>query len=309
MSDDEQYDPFETGSQASESQADDEDHSTLPEADETGTYGLGQSIELPELRPPPRPVIERLEPEQDEAPADTPSKPSVRQGIIAEEDPLVGDSLFSALWYPLSGNGIRVLSLYTVLFCLCPFVPIVRMIAVLVVGSYAGLLLLETVVYTLDRIEIGPRLPEFGFDSLQSGMYALSVVVIAELPLFIMGMMSAGSDLSPLVTVLLKVAGVFFVMYYVPMGLIAVAQIEDVFALNPLVVFRGIRKMWGMYLILVTTAVLPIATANLTLNALGVHWIFVALVCSFFLIYSLLALMRAVAIVFRDRGIDLAQSE
>ncbi len=62
----ENYDPFDTDSQASESQQDDEAHSTLPEADETGTYGLGKPIELPELRPPPRPVIERLEEDEEE---------------------------------------------------------------------------------------------------------------------------------------------------------------------------------------------------------------------------------------------------
>lgn len=306
---DEHYDPFDTDSQASEPQQDDEDQSTLPEADEPGTYGLGKPIELPELLPPPRPVIEPLEAEQDEASADTPSKRSILRERAAEEDPLVGNSLISAMWYPLSGDRIRVLGLYTVLFWLCPFVPIVRMIAVLVAGSYTGLLLLETIAFTMQRVESGPRLPEFGFDSLQSGMYALSVVVIAELPLFIMGMMFAGSDLSPLVTVFLNFGGVVFAMYYVPMGLIAIAQIEDVSALNPLIVFHGIRKMWGMYLILVTTAILPFVTAYLLLNVLGFHWAFVALVCSFILIYSLVALMRAVAIVFRDRGIDLAQSE
>lgn len=318
---DEQFDPFntgspETGSQESESQQDDEEHATLPEADEQETYGLGKSIELPELRPPPRPVIERLELEQDETSAETSWKPVVRRERIAEDDPLVGDSLSSALWYPLSGQGIKVLGLYTALFWLIPAIPsgfallaLFKMILSLIAGSYAGLLLLETAAFTLERIPAGPRMPELGLESLQSGMFALAVVVIAQLPLFIMGMMFSGSDLSPLATVFLRIGGVVFVMYYVPMGLIAIVQIEDVSALNPLFVFRGIRKMWGMYFILVTTAVLPFVIANFTLNALEVHWALVALISSFLLVYSLIALMRAVSIVFRDRGIDLAQTK
>ena len=302
------FDPFDTGSQKSESQQDNEDQSPLPEAGEPDTYGLGTPIELPELTPP-APVTKPLEAEQDKASAGTSLKRSVPRERTKKKVPLVGDSLVSALWYPLSGDRIRVLGLYTLLFWLCPYVPVVRGIMVLIAGSYAGLMLLETVAFTMERIESGPQLPELGLDSLQSGMYALSVVVIAELPLFIMGMMFAGSDLSPLSTVLLNLGGIVFIMYYVPMGLIAIAQIEDVSALNPLVVFRGIRKMWGMYFLLVTTAVLPFVTANLLLNVLEVHWALVALISSFFLVYSLVALMRAVAIIFRDRGIDLAPPE
>ncbi|MCH7987997.1 MAG: hypothetical protein IID46_02470 [Planctomycetes bacterium] len=306
---DKHYDPSDSGSQANEPQQDDDDHSTLPEADEQETYGLGKPIELPELSPPPRPAIEPLETEHDEPSSETSSKRPVHREQTEKEDPLVGDSMVSALWYPLSGHGFRVLSLFTILFWLCPFVPFLRMIIVLITGSYAGLLLLETVAFTMQRIEIGPRLPEFGFDSLQSGMYALSVVVIAELPLFIVQMMFAGSDLSPLIMGFLTMGSIFFVMYYVPMGLIAIAEIEDVSALNPLFVFRGIRKMGRIYFILVTTAVLSFAVPYLLLNVLGIHWILVALVCSFCLVYSLIALMRAVAIVFRDRGIQLAETE
>jgi hypothetical protein len=301
------YDPFDTGSQKSESQRDAEDHLPLPEPDEPETYALGKPIELPELSPPPRPVIEPLEAKQNEASADTSLQQAVRRERAKKEYPLVGDSVVSAMWYPLSGQRFRVLGLFTVLFWLCPFVPIGRMIIVLIASSYAGLLLLETAAYTLDRNESGLRFPDISIDNLQSGMYALSVVVIAELPLIIMGMMIAGSDLSPLEKIFLNFGCIFFVMYYVPMGLIAVAQIEDVSALNPLVVFRGIGKIWRMYFILVTTTILPFVTAYLLLNLLGVHWAFVTLVCGFLLVYSLVALIRAVAIVFRDQGIDLAQ--
>ena len=306
---DKHYDPFDSGSQANEPQQDDDDHSTLPEADEQETYGLGKPIELPELSPPPRPVIEPLETEHDEPSSETSSKRPVHREQTEKEDPLVGDSMVSALWYPLSGHGFRVLGLFTALFWLSPFASFGQTIVVLITGSYMGLLLLETIAFTMQRVEIGPRFPEFGFDSLQSGMYALSVVVIAELPLFLMGRIFAESDLSPLITVFLNIGGIFFVMYYVPMGLIAIAQIEDVSALNPLFVFRGIKKMGRIYFILVTTAVLSFAVPYLLLSVLGIHWILVALVCSFFLVYSLISLMRAVAIVFRDRGIQLAQAE
>jgi hypothetical protein len=301
------FDPFDTGSQESESQRDDEDHSTHSQDDPQETYGLGKPIELPELPPPPAPVIERSEPEQDEFSADTSSKRPMHREHTDTEDPLVGNSVISAMWYPLSGHRFRVLGLFTILFWLCSFAPFLRMTIVLITGSYAGLLLLETVAFTMQRIEIGPRLPEFGFDSLQSGMYALSVVMIAELPLFIVQMMFAGSDLSPLIMGFLTMGSIFFAMYYVPMGLIAIAEIEDVSALKPLFVFRGIKKMGGMYFILVTTAVLSFAVPYLLLNLLEVHWILLALVCSFCLIYSLVALMRAVAIIFRDRGIQLDQ--
>lgn len=310
---DEHYDPFDTGSQASESQPDAEDHSTLPEADEPETYGLGKSIELPELRPPPRPVIEPLEErEENQPPEETSLNLRRRQKLIEGEDPLVGDTLVSAMWYPLSGQGIRVLGLYTLLFWLVPNVPIpgVREILLLAIYGYVGLLFLESAKFALDRIPLGPRLPDLNLEDIQTGLYALIVVLISGVPYFLtLSPIVSALISTPMSRLLLMIAGVFCSLFYIPMGFLVLADLENESALNPLVVFRGIGKMIGPYFGLFSLAAVSYVIPLFVMMRSDIHWVLVGLIRSFLLIYLFIALMRAVAIVFRDRGIDLAQSE
>ena len=98
-------------------------------------------------------------------------------------------------------------------------------------------------------------------------------------------------------------------MFYVPMGLLAIADIEDVAALNPIIVFRGIGKMPGAYFGMVTAAVFSFAVPYMILSLSQVHWALLNLIACLLLITILVVLMRAVSIVFRNRGIRFSQSE
>ena len=216
-----------------------------------------------------------------------------------------GPPLISALWYPLQGMGPLVLAAYSILLWMTSNVgfPLVQMIAVLLVCAAVGLLFLEIANFTLEGIPSGLRFFEIGWESISVGMYAMVAVLISRLPhvIGVYAMQSAGSH-SPVLELLLIAAG----MYYLPMAIMALADTESERGLNPIVVFRGIGRMAGPYFGLVTLAVAAFLIPAVLMWILQAHPLVIALVTPLLMLYIGAALVRAIALVYRRRAVNLS---
>lgn len=217
-----------------------------------------------------------------------------------------GPSLVSAIWYPLTGSGPAVLPAYAALLWMTGYIvfPIVQLIAALVVLAAVGVLFLEIANFTLEDIPSGPRFFEVSWESFSVGMFAMVAVLISRLPHVIgtWAMQSAGM-VSPGVELLLIALG----LYYLPMAIVALADLESESALNPLVVFRGIARMPGAYFGLVTVATVALLVPTLLMLVLPIPALVRDLLTPLLMLYVAAALIRAIALVYRHRGLSLAR--
>ncbi len=210
----------------------------------------------------------------------------------------------SALWYPLTGSGSMVLMLYAFLLGVAPLIPVPLLgpLVTLVVAAYIGLLFLETASFTVSGIPQGPRLPGLSFENVTAGVFSLAAVLISQIPRFVGGFfIGQTGDVSLIVILLLTMVG----FYYVPMAFLALAVLENERALNPILVVRGISRMPGAYLALVTLAGVAFIVLSLLIRLLRLPVPVVYLGSNFVLIYVTVALMRAVALVYIRRGLKL----
>lgn len=207
--------------------------------------------------------------------------------------------LISAVWYPLTGSGAIVIGLYAVLLVFAPLIPIplIGPIVMFVVLAYVGLLFLETASFTLSNIPTGPQLPGFTWGNLEAGTYSLVAILIAHLPRLVGGYFV---ELNRLDVLLLTLAG----LYYLPMAFLAIAELENEWALNPFLVIRGIVRMPGAYIALVTLAGALFFGLTYLLMLIDVPFL-QDLGARLGLIYVTVALMRAVSLVYVHRGLSL----
>jgi len=207
--------------------------------------------------------------------------------------------LISAVWYPLTGSGAMVIGLYAALLVFAPLIPVplIGPIVMFFVLAYVGLLFLETASFTLANIPTGPQLPGFTWGNLEAGTYSLVAILISHLPRLVGGYFF---ELSSLDSLLLTLAG----LYYVPMAFLAIAELENEWALNPLLVLRGIVRMPGTYFGLVTLAGATFFGLTFLLVLLDMP-LLQDLGGRFGLIFLTVALMRAVALVYVHRGLSL----
>lgn len=213
--------------------------------------------------------------------------------------------LASALWYPLTGAGTFVLALYAVLLSLAKgalMIPLGGWLFALVVEAYVGLLFLETAAFTLARVRQGPRLPGLSFSNIATGLFALVAMMIAGAPLLIKQLtMGTTGVLSPPIDVALFVVA----LCYTPMAFLALAVMESEWALNPLVVFRGIVRMPVIYFSLVGLAAVGFLVPAVAVFKTGIHPLLADLAWTYLLIYVVVALMRAVTLAYVRGGHDL----
>jgi len=210
--------------------------------------------------------------------------------------------LISALWYPLTGTGSMVLMIYAFLLGTAPLIPLLGPLIMLMVLAYIGLLFLETASFTVSDIQQGPRLPGFSTENLTAGFYSLVAVLISQIPRFVGQYLIGRTDeVSPIVVQLLTIAG----FYYVPMAFLALAVLESERALNPILVIRGISRMPGPYLALVTLSGIAFIMLALPMGLFKLPIYVVYFGRKFVLIYVNVALIRAVALVYHRRGMTM----
>ena len=195
-----------------------------------------------------------------------------------------------------------VLMLYAFLLAVAPLIPFVGPLVTLVVVAYIGLLFLETASFTLSGTPQGPRLPGFSTDNVTAGLFSLAAVLISQIPRFVgLWIVGGTGEVAPIVVSLLTMMG----FYYVPMAFVAIAVLENEWALNPILVIRGISRMPGAYLALVTVAGIAFVISALLIGLFSLPAPFVYLCVNLLLIYVTVALMRAVALVYCRRGLTL----
>lgn len=261
--------------------------------------------------PPPEPVVEADEPpvaedgsweaSWEEARRQKEERLGYSHGMTVDESQ---ETLLSSMWYPLTGQGALVLPAYAALLCLATsgLIPFVGMIVSLVVGAYVSLLFLETANFTLERVPSGPRFPGLDWNSFSAGMMGLIATLIARLPHLIGTILMRRAEVSlPIVEQMLLAVG----MVYIPMAFLALSDLESERGLNPLYVVRGIGRMPGPYFALVGLAGAAYFLPMLALILAGAPGWVQALVSSLLLLYVLVVLMRAMALVYRRRKINL----
>ena len=259
--------------------------------------GSTRVLQTPAARP------KRDDPSVDASDETPPARPKKKKRRKRRSD--AGPSIVSAMWYPLTGMGPAVLSAYAALLWMAMNVGfgIVQMIALLLISAAVGVLFLEIANFTLENIPAGPRFFEVSWESFSVGMFAMVAVLISRLPHMIgtYAMRSAGT-VSPQLELLLIAAG----LYYLPMAIVALADLESESALNPLIVFRGIARMPGAYFGLVTLAAVGLLTPTLLMLILPVPALVRDLLTPLLILYVAAALIRAIALVYGGRGVSLA---
>ncbi|MFQ5734103.1 MAG: hypothetical protein ACE5KM_19380 [Planctomycetaceae bacterium] len=206
--------------------------------------------------------------------------------------------LISALWYPLTGSGWRLVPVYAA-FLAMAIVPVVGSILAMFGAIFTSSLLLVTANYTLEGIPSGPQSPDLlSWDTIIAAMMGLVAFLISGVPTFIgLFVMSMLGGINPMAAVVLTAAGLF----YAPMAFLALASEQHEGALNPRAVLRGIRSMLLPYVLLWAVA----AVAFIAMLFAVYLTVPVALVpcIGFALVYTATALLRAVALVARKRDL------
>lgn len=291
-------------------------------ATDSNTYGLAAPEPLPERATSPSPEL--AAPNESRPPRRRKKKrKAVRSGIAkpqAAVDATPDDepprkkrkpppipSLVSSLWFPLTGSGwwvVPALGFTMGLGQLVP-IPIVDTLVKLLVTLHVALLFLETANYTLQAIETGPRMPLLGWESLPAGMYGLTTVMIALIPMGIGAAILKWLGVATAVPYLLLTA---CGMFYIPMGFLALAELENEHALNPLLVIRGILRMGSRYFALVSIAGAIYVLPAFAIMRIGMYPFFEVPLRAILLVYTTTAVMRAVAISFRTTPISFERT-
>jgi hypothetical protein len=207
----------------------------------------------------------------------------------------------SALWYPIQGGGWKVLFVYSVLFLGATILPLVGSVIGLIVMVCHSVLLLETANYTLEGIPGGPRFPDLlSWDTISAGLMGLVIFMIAGIPLMagiILAIRLGG--LPPAWQMGLVSAALF----YLPMAFLALAEQQNERALNPLLVFRGMKQLAVAYVVLCGIAAAVFLLPQYIVMLLGPPRVAQWLAFSVAWVYVSTALMRAVALAARKRNL------
>jgi len=210
-------------------------------------------------------------------------------------------SLGSALVYPFTGSGVKLLLLYSVLMWLASLVPFPILTAAVSIPMmiYVSVLLLETANFTLEGIPSGPTAPDWvNWDTITVGLLGLAAFLTAGIPFAVGSWILAKLEVSSL---LLQFAFLALAMFYLPMAFLALAERQNERALNPLLVFRGMKRLLGPYAVLCTVASLAYVLPLFVLILLEAPSFVIYFAVIFLMIYVSTALVRAVALIARKR--------
>lgn len=216
-------------------------------------------------------------------------------------------TVVSAIWYPITGSGWRLVSFYAGLLWLGRIIPFVGVLLSLFAMIFIAVLLLESANYVLEEIPGGPQSPEWlSWSAISAGLMGLVAFLISGAPLLIgLVIMLKLGGVNPFAQLLLMAVSLF----YLPMAFVALADRQNESALNPLLVADGIRKLLFPYLIAcgIAAAVFVIPTAIVLV--MDVHPFASQIVMSLLLVYTATALIRAVALLAKRNGVTFAEFE
>jgi hypothetical protein len=213
-----------------------------------------------------------------------------------KEPPLV-----SAAWYPIQGGGWKVLVVYSLLLWAATILPLVGAFIGLIVMVCHSVLLLETANYTLEGIPGGPQFPDLlSWDTISAGLMGLVIFMIAGLPLLAGVVVAVRLGVFPPA---LQIGLVSAALFYLPMAFLALAEEQNERALNPLLVFRGIKQLAVAYVVLCGLAAAVFLIPQYIVMLFGTPLAWQLLAFSICWLYVSVALMRAVALAGRKRGL------
>ena len=230
-----------------------------------------------------------------------------------EEEKWIADSgwreppLISAAVYPFTGSGVKLLIAYSFVLWLAGVVPVVGPVFGIAGMTFIAVMLLETATFTLEEVPSGPQIPEwFNWGTIRVGLMGLVAFMTAGVPLIVgvavmvrTGTWSTATDEKWRAATQLALVAVGF--FYVPMAFLALAEQQSERALNPMRVFRGMKKMLAAYLLLCTIAAVVYLAPLCLLILLGAHSLTLWFASNFLLVYVAAALIRAVALVARKK--------
>lgn len=266
----------------------------------------------------------RLQVVQPEAPPPLPPRigpaPAARQYMMAP--PRQTETFFqrlpSALTYPFRRNGFILLVTGTLFFGIltgllsAPSFGLFALLGILVLGlftsGYLAAYLLKIIVSSAGGEEELPAWPDFNNwwdDIIQPALLVIATFVVSFAP--VLGVAFWGGDLDPSVRLVFLVASLLFGCFYLPMGLLAVAMYDSMFALNPLLIVPSIIKIPKEYLAACFTLALIIVietACSFVLNLIPI-WIIPALISGFLSLYFLAVEMRILGLMYQTKQDDL----
>jgi hypothetical protein len=260
------------------------------------------------LEPPPPPQTFGDEAEPSTAdefapPADTPPPPPIEESTRPEWTPDTGwreQPVASAFQFPLAEGAWRVSLTYALLFWAALVLPLIGPVIALVVLPLHAVLLLETAENTREEVPGGPQFPDLlSWDTISAGLTGMAAFAIAGSPLLLGVMVAARLNfVVPVLQVALTAVGLF----YVPAAFLALAEHQSERALNPILVFRAMKRLASTYAGLCGLAAAGFLIPQLVLLALKIPTVLQHLVFSCAWVYASTALQRAVALAAREHG-------
>ena len=217
---------------------------------------IEKTLPAAEISPANPPLAVRLQPLERSGPS---VRPAIRKSAArAGHSPLSGQGKPASFWadardgltYPFRGRGIYILVGGTIFFGLINIVlagGLAGLLVQLVVDGYLCAYLLQVVQSSAQREEEPPSWPDFSNlweDILHPFLLVLATTLCALLPLIVLRSLGLVSEKGSL----LWLVGVGLGFVYWPMAFLAVALLETVAALNPLLILPSMAKVAGQYL-------------------------------------------------------------
>lgn len=239
------------------------------------------------------------------------------------------ESLFASFLYPFFRNGIGMILAYSFFIFigqLAGFLPVVGGVIqtgiLLLVAIFIGLMLLETANDTLQHMGGGIEWPDIGLDSLGAGVAATGALLVALIPMvaliwYLASTAVEGEERNIVARLFLFSGALSLGLLYLPMSFIALAELENEKAFNPILVFSRIFQMFGSYISIVGV----ILVLFLGLNYLLFEWEqlklynpkILELVSTFIrliaFVYLSTVLIRAVGLSFSKHGLSFELEE
>lgn len=233
------------------------------------------------------------------------------------------ESLLASFLYPFYRNGIGMILAYSFfMFVGSIGGGLFQTIILLLVGIFIGLMLLETANDTLLRQGGGLEWPDIGLDSLGAGLVALGTLLVALIPMIVVTLYlatstSKGEEISVVSILFLIWGALSLALLYLPMSFIALAELENEKAFNPILVFSRIFQMFGSYIAIVGAILvlfLFLSYLLFELEQLELLNPIVLMIVSEFIrqiafVYLATVLIRAVGLSFCKHGLSFESEE
>jgi len=235
-------------------------------------------------------------PAQPEAPA-APRGPDL-PATSEEEQPFnFWSGLAGAPAYPFQGIGWVILVTGIIFFSILEFAVqyafIFAIVPAIFLGGFYWTYLFSIIPSSLMGRDTPPKWPELGRDEIVMPLLRLiAAVCVAFLPAVVAGAREAPVEVF---WVLLAVGA-----FYLPMAIACIAIFDSIRALNPLLVFRAIARMFGHYLVTLVALALGIGAKLLAEAYVPEDLLIVSRLFSWFVsFYFAMVLMRMLGVLCR----------